>query len=81
MTGGKTRDKMVGADQLLLSVVLYIYPNASLDKLYEFVVANGGHVYSRQQISRRCLKLVTTRKRSSREVYDTFSVDSINKLE
>jgi len=28
MTGGKARDELVGADQLLLSIVFYIYPNA-----------------------------------------------------
>jgi len=33
MTGGNARDELVGADQLLLSIVLYIYPNASADEL------------------------------------------------
>ena len=52
MTGGKARDKLVGADQLLLSIVLYIYHNASADELCAFLVANGRQVYSRQKIQR-----------------------------
>jgi len=77
MTGGKPRDELVGADQLLLSIALYIYPNASADELCVFVVVNGGQVYSRQQISKRCSELVITRKCFSREAYDTFLADSI----
>ena len=77
MTGGKARDKLVGADQLLLSIVIYVNNNTSADKLCVFVVANSGQVYSRQNISKRCSELVITRKHFSREAYDDFSADRI----
>ena len=51
VTGRKCRNKLVGIDQLLLSIVLYIYPNASADELCAFVVVNGGKFYTRQHIS------------------------------
>ena len=41
MTGDFQREDLVGVDQLLLSIVLYIYPNASTDELCAFEVAVG----------------------------------------
>ena len=79
MNGGVQRQQITEADQLLLSICLYIYPDASLDKLCIFIIANGGKVYSRQIVSRRCLELGLTRKRSSREAYEAFSPSSLLK--
>ena len=79
MCGGTSKLHITGADQLLLSICLYIYPEASTDELCTFIIANGGDVYSRQIVSRRCGELGLTRKRSSREAYDTFSPDSLRK--
>ena len=79
MNGNKERRQITAADQLLLSICLYIYPDASLDEISIFIVANGGEVYSRQVVSRRCLELGLTRKRSSREAYEAFSASSIQK--
>ena len=79
MTGGVARTGLTGADQLLLSICLYIYPNASSDQLCVFLIANGGGVYSRQIITRRCMELGLSRKRSSRESYEVFSASSIMK--
>ena len=62
MTGGLEKEALTGYDQLLLAIGLYIYPNASADGLCMFIVANGGDVYSREQISDRCSELNITRK-------------------
>jgi len=66
-------------NQLLMSIFLYIYPDASTDDICVFIIANGGAVYNRQIVTRRCIDLGLTRKRSSREAYDTFSESSIRK--
>ena len=46
-----------GADQLLLTIYLYIYPHVSSDEIAAFIDANGGGTYSRPDISKRCRKL------------------------
>ena len=79
MCGGVQKQSITGADQLLLSICLYIYPDASTDDICIFIIANGGAVYNRQIVTRRCIDLGLTRKRSSREAYDTFSESSIRK--
>ena len=79
MTGGVERYMMTGADQLLFSICLYIYPNASSDQLCVFMIANGGGVYSRQTITQRCMELGLSRKRSSRESFEAYSAASIQK--
>jgi len=45
-----------------------------------FIIANGGDVYSRAQISDRCLELRITRKRCSKEAYEAFSSRNLQKL-
>ena len=46
-TGNGERTKLVGRDQLLLALGVYIYPLACADELCAFIVANGGEVYER----------------------------------
>ena len=58
-----------GADQLLLTICLYIYPHASSDEIAVFIVANGGGTYSRPDISKRCKELDLSRKACSYEAY------------
>ena len=79
MNGGRERRSITAADQLLLSICLYIYPDASLDEICIFIIANGGDVYTRPLISKRCSDLGLTRKRSSREAYEAFSPSSIRR--
>jgi len=76
MSGGTQRESLTGADQLLLSICLFIYPAAASDEIAIFIHANGGDIYSRPQITDRCNELELTRKRSSKESYDAFSVTS-----
>ena len=80
MAGGEQRESITGSDQLLLSICLFIYPEATADKLCAFLVANGGGVYSRGQISERCFEMEISRKRCSKEAYDAFSASSLQKL-
>jgi len=73
MSGNRPREQLTGADQLLLSICLFIYPAASLDQITIFIYGNGGDIYTRPQISDRCRELDLTRKRVSKESYDAFS--------
>ena len=77
MTGNRQRQRITAADQLLLSICLFIYPEANLDQICIFIVANGGDVYTRPTVSKRCKELGLSRKRSSREAYEAYSPASI----
>ena len=79
MTGGRPRAHLTGADQLLLSVCLFIYPDASIDEISAFIYANGGGIYERPTVSTRCAELGLSRKRSSKESYAAFSPSSLQK--
>ena len=79
MTGGRPRVHLTGADQLLLSLCLFIYPDASIDEIAAFIYANGGGIYERPTISTRCNELGLSRKRSSKESYAAFSPSSLQK--
>jgi hypothetical protein len=74
-SGERERSGSVGFDQLLLVICLFIYPCAEADEICAFIVANGGDVYSRQQITERTQELVEmARKRASKkEAYAAFS--------
>mmetsp|Transcript_10883 Transcript_10883/g.12613 ORF Transcript_10883/g.12613 Transcript_10883/m.12613 type:complete len:136 (-) Transcript_10883:399-806(-) len=78
--GGAEKNALTGNYQLLLVIGLFIYPNALADELATFIVANGGDVYSREQVSDRCEEINITRKRCSKEAYDTFSPGALEKL-
>lgn len=73
MAGGSTKESLVGFDQLLLSICIFIYPSATVDEIATFIVVNGGSVYSREQITTRCNDLEMTRKRCSKEAFQAFS--------
>ena len=47
MAGGEQRESITGSDQLLLSICLFIYPEATADKICAFLIANGGGIYTR----------------------------------
>ena len=51
ITGGINRVELIGADQILLSIALYIYSNASSDQICAFLVVTSGEMYTQQQIS------------------------------
>ena len=81
MSGGRHREQLTGADQLLLSICIFIYPEASSDEIAIFIYRNGGDIYTRPQISERCAELQLTRKRASKESFDAFSTASIRAKE
>ena len=73
MTGGEERAELISYDLLLLTIVVTIFPCATLDEIATFILANGGEVYSNPQISERLKELQITRKRCAKEAYDAFS--------
>ena len=81
MTGGSHREDLVGAGQLLLIILLYMNPNVFANKLYTYIVANGGKLYTRVQILQQCAELNVSRKRLPGGSYKSFSTDSIRKME
>ena len=65
MTGNKERNILVGHDQFLLAMSIYLYPRADADERAAFIVANGGsQAYSRQDICRRLSEWNVSRKKS-----------------
>jgi len=80
MVSGRPKNDLTGKDQLLWSICLFICTNALADDIYLFVFANGGQIYSRKAITRQCWEIGLTMKRSSREVYASFSESSLQKL-
>ena len=75
MTGNRERHILVGLDQLLLTMSVYLYPSMNSDERAAFIYANGGSVspYSRQDVSRRCKELGITLKKRSIEAYQAFT--------
>ena len=51
-------------------------PQASSDEITVFIQSNGGDIHSHPQILDRCAELELTRKQTSKESYDAFSVAS-----
>jgi len=70
--GGRQRKSLTGADQLLLVICIFIFPEASLEEVVLFIHSNGGDIYTHPQIAERCIQLNLTRKISSKESYDAF---------
>jgi len=66
MSGGRECDQLPGSGQLLLSICVHIYPEASSDEIAIFILSNGGDIYSCPQITDRCSELELTRKRASK---------------
>ena len=80
MAGDSQRDQLTGTNQLLLSIYIYIYPTASLDKIAIFIHSNGGDIYARPLISEQCRALDLTWKQAIKESYDTFYIASVQVL-
>ena len=72
--GNHEKQVIVGRDQILLSICLHIYPRAKDDEIAAFIFSNGGNIYSRKDISRRCKELKLTRKRASLEASNAYTL-------
>ena len=81
MTGGNPREAIVGSDQMLLSIAICVYRDATTHQVCTFIHVNGGDIYTWQQVSDMCHDLEVTRKRGWKEAYDAFSASSVRKLE
>ena len=75
MTGNREQHILVGLDQLLLTMSVYLYPSMNSDERAAFIYANGGSdaPYSRQDVSKRCKELGITLKKRSIEAYQAFT--------
>ena len=72
--GNHERQVIVGRDQVLLSICIHIYPRAKDDEIAAFIFANGGRIYSRRDISRRCRELKLNLKRASLEAANAYTL-------
>ena len=81
MTGGKPREQLIGKDLLLMSIFLYIYPDATADETCAFIFNNGGELYSRQAISKRMKDVGMSKKVTSTEAYQAFLPVNVRKAE
>ena len=78
-TGNAGRQKLVGYDQMLLSLAVFIYPTACADEICAFIVANGGAVYERYAIYKRLKELNLLRKKASIEAHEGYSEENIQR--
>jgi GH24 family phage-related lysozyme (muramidase) len=73
MAGGCDRSDIVGQDQLLLCLCLFIYPEVQADEIAMFIYKNGGDVYENSVILRQLKDLQLTGKCASTEAYQAFT--------
>ena len=69
MAGNKDSNRLVSFDLFLLSLCIFMHPDATQDQIATFIFNEGGGLYSRSDISRTLADLKVTRKRSSTEAY------------
>ena len=80
MTGNHEQQNLVGHDQFLLAMSIYLYPAMNSDKRAAFIYANGGgEAYSRQDLSKRCAELGITLKKRSIEANQAFTPTNLLK--
>ena len=64
---------------MIICICLFIYPNTEADKICSFIITDGGLVYSRQDVSKKCKELELTSKRSSHQAYKSNTQENILK--
>ena len=78
MSGNKDRQNLVGLDQFLLSMSVFLFPRMQADERATFIVANGGgRAYSRQDLYKRLLELDVTRKQAGLESKNAYTPRNI----
>ena len=81
-TGCHERQILTGHDQLLLVMVLFIFPRATNDEIATFIAVNGGTGgLSRQAISSRLEDLDVSRKRASLEAFAAYTPTNMMRAE
>ena len=81
MTGNKERASIVGVDQILLTICITVYPQASLKEIAAFIYREGGGLYSDQAISKRLAELRVTRKKVSVEAQQAFTAINLQRVQ
>jgi hypothetical protein len=77
MTGNRERSRLVGYDQFLLCLCYLTWPHVQADEAASFVYRNGGGLYERPIIYRRCKELKMSRKRASTEAHQAYTPRNI----
>lgn len=80
MAGNRECEQLTGTNQLLLSICVFVYTEASSDESTAFVHSNGDNIYSQPQTTDRCRERDLARNRASKQSYDTFSPASVKAL-
>ena len=73
--------ELIGEDQLLLSIYLYIYPYTTADIICILIHVNGGNIYEQYEVTKRCADLGTLQKRSIKEWYAAFGPILLRKID
>lgn len=79
MTGNKQKERLCEVDQVLLVFYLQVYPDAEADEIAIFIFDQGGELYDRQTIDKRCAELMLTKKRASTEAYQAFLPENVRR--
>jgi hypothetical protein len=77
MTGNRERSRLIGYDQFLLCLCYLTWPHVQADEAASFVYRNGGGLYERPIIYRRCKELKMSRKRASTEAHQAYTPRNI----
>ena len=78
MTGNAPRANLVGYNQFLLTMSIYLFPRMSTDERAAFIVANGGsEAYSRQDIYKHLGELHITRKKCNLESHQAYTPQNL----
>ena len=72
MTGNRPSKRVVGVDQLLMSIYIVIYPDTKLSEIATFIFNEGGNLYSDQSVCQRLKELDVSHKAASTEAYQAF---------
>lgn len=79
MAGDTQQKQLTYVDQLLLSIYIYIYPEASRNNITPSIHLDGGNIYLQPKIRDRCRELKFAQK-NSQQCYNAYSLSSIRSL-
>jgi len=81
MTGNRSNETIVGADQFLAVICVTVWPNSTTDDIATFIYNEGGSVYTRGQVSKRLKYMELTRKVGITEAYKVFMPNNVLRAE
>jgi len=81
MTGNRSNETIIGADQFLAVICVTIWPDSTTDDISTFIYDEGGDFYIRSQVSKRRKEMEITRKVGSTEAYEAFMPHNVLRAE